>query len=513
MKALIINPNIVTQKGDFFGTGIPYMPIIPAYIAAYLRGKECDVKVIDAFGEDPSIKRVENEKFIVQGLSYDKIIGRINGSETLICIYAGHLVEHFVVINIIDKIRNKHPRIKIAIIENSQAVTAYSLVNAKKEFFDAKADFIIYGEPEEAVFNILKKLSSKKHSAKPSEQSNMNKSPDTRKFSEINNIIYEEKGEIKINPISHRPADLDSLPFPAWDLFPIKNYWKLGYAHATYQTSYLPLLSSRGCPFNCAFCVIPSTNLRKWNKRSAKNVFDEISHFVKKYRIKEFHFEDLNAIIDKERIQELCRYIIDAHLNIKLKFVSGIKIECLDEKTIVLLKQAGCDYISFSPESGSNNVLRLMNKPFNHEYAIEMLKVMERMDITTQACFILGFPGEKKADITRTEKYLYRLFRTGLDETAILVMTPVPGSRTYEQARGLHKNLSALTFSPVWRKDYDYYNKKRLKMYVISQLIKISYHPVKFFNNIFHALIGKFKNKIEMTIYRVIKVYFFTKSQ
>ena len=83
--------------------------------------------------------------------------------------------------------------------------------------------------------------------------------------------------------------DLDSLPIPAWELFPLHNYWKLKYAHGPLSANrYLPMLTSRGCPYACRFCVIPKTNNLKWRARSATHVVDEMEHWFKKLGIREF---------------------------------------------------------------------------------------------------------------------------------------------------------------------------------------------------------------------------------
>ncbi|MBU0461270.1 MAG: radical SAM protein, partial [Nanoarchaeota archaeon] len=94
--------------------------------------------------------------------------------------------------------------------------------------------------------------------------------------------------------------DLDKLEFTAWDLLPLANYWKLHYSHAPLSSKrYLPLLTSRGCPFGCRFCITSSANRGNWRSRSAKNVVDEIETFTKKFDVPEFHLEDLNPTVKK----------------------------------------------------------------------------------------------------------------------------------------------------------------------------------------------------------------------
>ena len=101
--------------------------------------------------------------------------------------------------------------------------------------------------------------------------------------------------------------DLDSLPIPDWEQIPLKNYWSLKYAHGPFTSrKYISILTSRGCPYPCKFCVVPETNNRRWRHKSTKKVVDEIEYYLKKYDVKEFHFEDLNPTVNDKRTKELC---------------------------------------------------------------------------------------------------------------------------------------------------------------------------------------------------------------
>src|SRR3989338_1569600 len=190
MKVTIINPNIVSQKGDFFGTGIPYMPFIPAALAGYLRQKY-QVQVIDAFGEAP-LKRWHEDGFVVQGLTDREVVGRIDKGTALICLFAGHVVEHRRIISLLHSL--KALSIPICIIENAQAVTAYSLRSAYKEFLDNGADFLTIGDPEFRVEQILHHLHDKD-------------------FGSVDGIIYRQDGKTQMNAKNGEITNLDSLPF------------------------------------------------------------------------------------------------------------------------------------------------------------------------------------------------------------------------------------------------------------------------------------------------------------
>ncbi|MEM7819766.1 MAG: radical SAM protein [Candidatus Aenigmatarchaeota archaeon] len=486
MKVVLINPNIVTQKNDFFGTGIPYMPITLAYAASYLRKKGHEISVIDAFGENPWKLRKIDDKYI-QGLDTNEIIKKIDKNTEIICIYAGLVVTHEINLEIIKNIRKKF-NIPIVVIENTQSVVAYSLKNIFIDFFNYGANYVITGEPEIRLEKLLNCLEKKKS------------------LKTIDGLIFKKDGKIIINKKKSFIKDLDALPFPAWDLFPLENYWKLGYAHAPLSSKkYLPMLTSRGCIYDCEFCIIPEMNKRRWRFRSPENIVDEILYWNKTYGIREFHIEDLNPTISKKRIIDLSKLIIRKKINIKWKIAAGTKIEHIDKNTLKWMKKSGCNYISFSPESGSKNVLELMHKPFDHLYGLEIVKKMKNNKIKTQACFVIGFPGENEKDLNETKRYIKKLTKNGLDEVAIFIMTPIPGSRQYGKISG-YKKIDQLTFTPIWRSDFKKLNDFRIKIYIKFILWKLIYNPLSLFRQFISLLIGRYETKSEMTIIRILKM-------
>ncbi|MEK6921938.1 MAG: radical SAM protein, partial [Nanoarchaeota archaeon] len=363
-----------------------------------------------------------------------------------------------------------HHKIPIAILENTQAVTAYSLQTVADTFFKESVDYVLAGEPELRTETLLHALAE---TDKKKRQHLLAAVDGLIYFDSSGKILHNEKKDVIQNP--------DILPFPAWDLFTLDNYWKLAYAHAPLTTKkYLPLLTSRGCPYPCTFCVVPDTNNQRWRPRSAQNVVDEIEFFSKKYGVAEFHLEDLNPTIKKERMVAISQEILRRNLSVTWKIASGTKVETLDEETIGWMAKAGCSYISISPESGSERIMKLMKKPFPYDRALELVRAMRQNNITTQACFILGYPGERKEDITLTNKYIRQIVKAGIDEIAVLILTPTPGSvifQDYAKENNLD-DISKLTFTPTWRKDYKKYALERFRSYMIFIFWRVVYHPL-----------------------------------
>ena len=484
MTAIFINPQLVVQKNDKFTTGIVYMPITLAYAISNFKKANIKTKLIDLYGRNPTKCSKENNHLIF-GEKVEDIDENEFENADCIFINANQVGNHISILNIIKFLKNKYKEIPISILENSQAVTAYSLSKIKDEFLKLGCDFILIGDLENVTVKLYKNLNNFEY------------------LKTLNGIITKSFCNDKIDFVS----DLNDLPFPAWEDFPLENYWKLGYSHGPLSDKkYLPMLSSRGCPYPCNFCVVPKTNERKWRSRSPENVVKELEYFKDKLGVTEFHFEDLNPTVNDKRTKELCNLLIEKNLKISWKMVAGTKVESIkDLETVRLLKKSGCNYISISPESGSKDLMKEINKPFNYEHAIKIIKEMKKNKIFSQACFVIGYPGEKKIDLKKTKNMIFNLTKIGIDEIAIFIITPVPGSKIYENFEGF-ETLSNLTFSPIWRNDYKSLNIIRLQMYSIFLITKFIFHPIRVFKQALNFFNKSFNTKMEMVPYKVLKL-------
>ncbi len=227
-------------------------------------------------------------------------------------------------------------------------------------------------------------------------------------------------------------------------------------------------------------------------------------HLSQTYGVQEFHIEDVDPTILDQRIREICQGLIEARLNVQWKLCSGTKVETIrSPELIALMAKAGCNYISISPESGSPRLLKLMDKSFNIDHAKTMIQKMSEEGVYSQACFILGFPEETDTDRTMTKDLVRELARLGLDEVAIFIVTPIPGSDIYKEFSG-YNNYSQLTFSPNWRQDYAALNRFRLRLYALFLFTKLTHWPGKMLAQPWRFLCRRFKTKMEMTPYRAM---------
>jgi radical SAM superfamily enzyme YgiQ (UPF0313 family) len=490
----LINPNELVLIDDLFTTGIPYAPVGLAYFAAALKSNGYTVQVIDAFGDNPK-QSWKSGEFLFIGLKPEEVANRLGPTCKIAVVYAINITYHRSIIYIAQAIKRLRPDVSIVAMENTQAVTAYSLRHVQEEFYNNGIDYILTGESEKRGVRLIECILE-------------NQEPEG-----VDGIGYRKSGATKYTPPIEKIDHLDVLPFPAWDLFPIENYWKLKYAHGPLKTDkYLPLLTSRGCPYPCKFCVIPETNDTKWRARSAKNVVDEMEEYSHKFGVREFHLEDVNPTVNDKRTREICEEILRRNLSVIWKISSGTKVETIrNADTIELMAKAGCRYVSISPESGSPRVLKMVNKPFHLEHAIQLVQKMNEVGIYSQACFVLGFPGETDEDRQMTQNMVRDLTRVGVDEIALFIVTPVPGSDIFSQFSG-YTDYSQLNFSPTWRSDYSKLNHFRLKLYRNFLMWKLKYHPLKLAKQPFNFLRARFDTKMEMAPYRALKTFFLVRN-
>lgn len=493
MSITLINPNLVVQRSDPFTTGIVYMPISLAYLAAALRQVGHVVQVIDAYAAAPRQHRSAGP-FLIFGLLEQQIVAQLPEDLEAVFVYAINLTNHLSTVAVVKAIKAAVPRVPLVVLENTQAVTAYALSQVADEFYVAGADYILTGEAERRAPRLLAALAA----------------GDKKTLRDFDGLGSPQFYNLPQGFLAE--PELDSLPFPAWDLFPLENYWSLHFAHGPLSAKrYLPLLTSRGCPYPCGFCVVPATNSQKWRPRSARSVVDEIEHFSYTMGVNEFHVEDLDPTISDERIHQICKEIQRRKLKISWKIAAGTKVETIrDEETVDLMAQAGCGYISISPETGSPRLLKLMRKPFNLEHAVRIVKRMNQVGIRSQACFVLGYPGETAEDLDLTWNLVHDLTRVGVDEVALFIITPVPGSSIANEFSG-YKTLSELNFSPTWRRDYALLNRFRVRLYAHFLWWKLRYHPFKLLRQPINFLRRRFETKMEMVPYRALVLRWLTR--
>lgn len=396
----------VSRVSVFFPLGI-------AYIAAYLEmhGKY-EIKILDALIEGDTIEgtTIEGGSKIRYGLTDGEIeecIRRYSPDVVGVsCLFAA--IEEDAV-NVCKIVKRINPNI-ITILGGAHAgAVAYGLVDRCNEI-----DFVIQGEAEVAFHELLLAIENDKG------------------FEELNGVAYRQNKTTRLIPKTRYIEDLDSLPFPARHLFNMNKYFEKASAHGTNKLSpYTQMITSRGCPFNCTFCALGNHWGSKQRMRSAKNVLDEMEYLVKKYGIKEIHFEDDNLTADKKRALEIFDGIIERGFDIIWIVPSGMAVAALDEELLVKMKASHCYSVTLAIESGSQWVVsKLMRKPVNLRKVPDLVNLVKKVGLEVKAFFILGYPDETKETIKETVEFAKKL---ELDWSVFSIASPIPNTEMYKR--------------------------------------------------------------------------------
>ncbi len=208
--------------------------------------------------------------------------------------------------------------------------------------------------------------------------------------------------------------DLNTIPFPNRNFINLSNYNFLIDGKPSAH-----ILTSRGCPYRCAYCCAVSH--KKLRFRSVENVLEEIELIKSKYNIDRFMFFDDTFTLNKKLVKSLCEKL--KFMNIRWRcFVRSDKV---DKETLALMKEAGCAEIGVGVESGSQNILDIVNKNTKVEDNTNLVKLCKEVGILFKAFIIIGLPGETEKTVEETRKWL---LDNRPDKYSIFVFSPYPGS-------------------------------------------------------------------------------------
>jgi anaerobic magnesium-protoporphyrin IX monomethyl ester cyclase len=233
-------------------------------------------------------------------------------------------------------------------------------------------DFIVRSEGEYTFLSLVRAL----------EQAN------GPSMNTISGIAFRSKWEIVKTRDSEMISDLDQLPIPA-------KYF-----------DYQQISSSRGCGMRCTFCGSPEFWGRKIRFRSPESVVEELEILYNK-GIHFFYFSDDTFTINKERVIEICKKIIDR--NMAIEWYSIARVDQVDEKILYWMRKAGCIQISFGVESGSNEIRAFLNKRISTSQIKKAFELTVSHGILARAYFIYGSPGETWETIQKTIDLIHQI--------------------------------------------------------------------------------------------------------
>lgn len=384
MSVLLINPNY-RNVYKYVGSESTMIqpPLGLAYLAAVLRENNIDVKILDlaALNLNDEQTRDEIKK------SDAEFIGVTAATNTIEEAY---------------KIAKYAKEINAIVIVGGP----HTSILPRKTLEECEyIDIAVKGEGEYTMLDIVKK--------KP--------------LSKIEGITY-RKDKIHTNPDRPLLDDLDSIPFPARDLLPLDKYWSPGVRRYPFAT----LVTSRGCPYKCSFCVNYTVSGRKFRYRSHENILKEIDELVNKYKVKEINILDDNFTVLPGRVEKICDELIKRKYDLIWKTGNGVRADRVTEPLIKKMKEAGCYLLAFGIESGDENILKIVNKGETLEDIRNAVNWAKKHKILTEGFFIIGNEGENEETMNKTIRFAKKL---DLNIAQFQVFIPLPGSSYYEKIK------------------------------------------------------------------------------
>jgi anaerobic magnesium-protoporphyrin IX monomethyl ester cyclase len=210
----------------------------------------------------------------------------------------------------------------------------------------------------------------------------------------IKGITFRQNGRLVATPQREFIDDLDTLPLPARHLLPLSRYQALGYP--------ISIITSRGCPYSCIFCQGRRMVGKKVRKRSAARIVDEIEQILS-YGINRINVADDLFASDKAKVMEVCGEIQKRGLS--FTWSAFARVNTVDRETLQIMKDTGCDSVSFGVESGNPEMLKRIRKNITLDQVRQAVRLCNEVGMLAHTSFVVGLPGESMETLEETKQF------------------------------------------------------------------------------------------------------------
>lgn len=300
------------------------------------------------------------------------------------------------------------------------------------------ADFVVVGEGERTFLELVDTIKRNNDDFK------------------IEGLVYKDSNRIKINQPRKLIEDLNDIPLPDRTSLPMDRYSTNLHLPLFDKEKAFPIMTSRGCPFNCSYCAIPNIWMRKFRQRSPEQVIKEIKQIVSDYGVNNFHFYDDDFFINTDFIKKMCELIIKEGLRIKWLCQTGSSTLVKNSNILPLMRKAGCVIIELGIESCDNRVLNKTNKPETVKDIRNAINLLRQNNIQPLILMMSFNTGENLDSVYNTTLLLEELKLWGVNyllnsrkyinaKSPVecngtpyshgFFATPIPGSRFYTIAK------------------------------------------------------------------------------
>jgi anaerobic magnesium-protoporphyrin IX monomethyl ester cyclase len=267
-------------------------------------------------------------------------------------------------------------------------------------------DIIVRGEGDESIIEVMKALE------------------ENRSLENISGISFRAGGTVIQTADRLNYVDMDSLPFPAYHLLP----WKRYRPHPPHGMSmpFAAVVTSRGCPYRCAYCSKPVFG-SKFRAQSPARVVDELAYLKDRFGVKEVAFYDDSFTVDKKRVHAIADRIISSGL--KINWTCETRVNLVDKELLHHMEMAGCYAVAYGIESASPEIIKTLHKDTTIEQVEAAVRASRESGLQVIGYFMLGSPGDTPDTIQQTIDFAKKL---KVDFAQFSVTTPFPGTELYD---------------------------------------------------------------------------------
>jgi radical SAM superfamily enzyme YgiQ (UPF0313 family) len=350
-----------------------------AYLAAYAREQNNDLtfQILDSrVATSKETKKFFNTSFDLIGITVYSPV-------------------YYEVIDVFHRVRKTYPKIPICL--GGPYVTTI-----REDIFEkTPADFAIYGEGEITFSELIRHLRGNKD------------------LKDIDGLMYKDQhGNIITNPPRAHIKDLNKLPLPAYDIFPMERY---------------PLhrmVTSRGCPYSCSWCNSSSIWNKSYRTRDAESMVNEIELLLRLYGKKIIVFGDNSFNIDLKRVESFCDLLISK--NIKILWSVSLRADMMTQELAHKIKKAGCYNVSIGIESANNEILSYINKSTTIEKITDGIRMMKNAGIEVLSQYVIGSPYETLETVKQSIEYAKN---SACDYTNFYTVLPFKGTPQWDYVK------------------------------------------------------------------------------
>jgi len=403
----LVRPALVASANTWTAPITP--PLGMAYLAGVLQKEGHRVEVVDGVGERVD-QVIEKDSFVYQGLTIEEAIDRIPVGTDLIGISCMFTQDWPFCRQLIERIRERFP--EALIIAGGEHITALAEFCLR----DCPAiNLCVLGEGEETIAE----LAGREELTGP--------------WDDIAGITFLDGPRAVVTAPRKRIRDVEDIPYPAWDLFPMQVYLDTHNGHGVYLGRTVGILATRGCPYQCTFCSNPTMYGKAYIARTPSDVLDEIEHWIRKYNVTNVDFYDLTMILKKSWILEFCKEIDRRKLKFTWQLPTGTRSEVIDNDVAPWLYKTGCRNITYAPESGDIETLEKIKKKVHLPVLKSSIAASLRAGINVKCNIVIGFPHEKRKHVLNTIVFCWQLAFRGVHDVGIFMFSPYPGSELFRE--------------------------------------------------------------------------------